>query len=440
MTAAEFQHDMAPFISEPGHVREAISSLLVWLQQTSDHDAEAMVQLAETHMKGKDGQPFNIRPILAKIRSQSDKAPEDLLNSIIPVVWEGGLKSWVEADLRRLAESSEQEILPVACHIIGVTPLTGSSVIATVNGKPIFVDDILGGARRRIEVDPNLSDEQRQIILLSSLRARTRGYTEDELVVQAMEATIPEDKRKLIRDSLEPAFQEVCQKMMKDQKMTLDDELDRWLEGQGFTRREMKDAFIRRQSVVGYVQSNIQAPSQIDRKPLVKYYEAYIEDHAHGEEVRFAEIVVRFSEHDGPAGADEIMNQVLERLQQEEDFGTLAGELSDALSGEKCGDIGWIKRGSLVDKDLEEMLFDMPAGTMSSVKSYRDRLEVYKVTDRRDAKGIDEFEAVQQDIENKLLADLRNAAKKRFMDSLRDEGKIVTIFDAEKPAEELGHQ
>ena len=109
-----------------------------------------------------------------------------------------------DAEEQRLAQKAdppEGGIVPVAFHEIGVAPLTGSSIVATVNGKPVFVDDVLGGVRRRIESDPNLTDEQRQLILMQSLRVRTREYAEDELVVQALEATIPEDKRQDIRDS-----------------------------------------------------------------------------------------------------------------------------------------------------------------------------------------------------------------------------------------------
>ena len=274
-------------------------------------------------------------------------------------------------------------VVPVAYHEIGVTPLAGSSVVATVNGKPVFVDDVLGGVRRKIEADPNLADEERQMILLKYLRAKTREYAEDELVVQALEATIPEDKRKVIRDSLEPAFQEVCEKMMKDNNMTADDELDRWLEGQGFTRREMKDTFIRRQFVVGYVQSKMQVPKQIDRAVLVKHYQEHIDEYTPDEEVRFAEIVVRFRDHGGREGAEEVMTQVVQRLAAEGRFRRGGSELSDVLSREKRGDIGWIKRGSLADKELEAMLFEMSTGEMTSVQVREDRFEVYKVIDHR---------------------------------------------------------
>lgn len=339
-----------------------------------------------------------------------------------------------EQRLARQVDPAEGNVVPVAFHEIGVTPLTGSSVVATVNGKPVFVDDILGGVRRRIESDPNLTDEQRQMILMQSLRARTREYAEDSLVVQALEATIPEDKRQIIRDSLEPEFQRVCQKMMKDNNLATDEDLNRWLEDQGFTRREMKDTFIRRQFVVGYVQSKVQVPKLIDRAVLVKYYQEHIDEYTPDEEVRFAEIVVRFRDHGGREGAEDVMTQVVERLGQNEDFGKVAQELSDVLSSEKRGDIGWIKRGSLADKELESMLFDMSAGEMTKVQVHEDRFEVYKVIDHRRPKTV-EFQAVQKEIEAKKLAELRDAAQKQVMDDLRAKGVIITIFDGEKTAD-----
>ena len=347
-----------------------------------------------------------------------------------------------DAEEQRLAQKAdppESGIVPVAFHEIGVAPLTGSSVVATVNGKPVFVDDVLGGVRRKIEADSNLTAEQRQLILMQSLRVRTREYAEDELVVQALEATIPEDKRQIIRDSLEPAFQKVCERMMKKENLASDEDLSVWLEGEGFTRREMKDTFIRRQFIDGYVQSKMHVPKQIDRAVLVKHYQEHIDEYTPDEEVRFAEIVVRFQDHGGREGAEAVMTQVVQRLRQKEDFGTVAQEMSDVLSGEKRGDIGWIKRGSLADKDLEAMLFEMASGEMTSVQIHEDRFEVYKVIDHRHPKTV-EFQAVQKEIEAKKLDELQKAAQKQVLDDLLAQGNIVTIFDGEKPAEKTMRQ
>ncbi|MCA9012219.1 MAG: peptidylprolyl isomerase, partial [Planctomycetaceae bacterium] len=167
---------------------------------------------------------------------------------------------------------------------------------------------------------------------------------------------------------------------------------------------------------------------------LVKYYQDHIDEYTTDEEVRFSEIVVRFRDHGGRDGAEEVMTQVVQRLRKKEDFGAVAKELSDALSGEKRGDIGWIKRGSLADKELEAMLFEMPSGATSSVQVREDRFEVYKVTDQRHSTTT-EFQDVQKEIETKLLAQLREDAQKQVLDELRAKGNIITIFDGEKPAQ-----
>ena len=112
----------------------------------------------------------------------------------------------------------------------------------------------------------------------------------------------------------------------------------------------------------------------------------------------------------------------------------MASELSDVLSAEKRGDMGWIQRGSLADKDLETMLFDMPAGAMTGVQVRDDRFEVYKVVDRRDPRSA-EFQSVQKEIETKLLEKLREAAQEEVLENLRAKGNIVTIFDGEEPPE-----
>ena len=54
-------------------------------------------------LKDQNEQPVDIRPLLVLVRSQRDKAPKDVLTSIVPFVWEHGLKDWVEADLKILA-------------------------------------------------------------------------------------------------------------------------------------------------------------------------------------------------------------------------------------------------------------------------------------------------------------------------------------------------
>lgn len=103
LSAAEFQHDVAPFIEKRSAFREMLCAVLVWLQNTGDKEIESLAQLVEQNIKDQNGNPMNIRPLLLLVRSQREKSAEDVLASLVPIVWEGGLRGITEADLKTLA-------------------------------------------------------------------------------------------------------------------------------------------------------------------------------------------------------------------------------------------------------------------------------------------------------------------------------------------------
>ena len=306
-------------------------------------------------------------------------------------------------------------------------PLTGSSVVAEVNGKPIFVDDVLGGARQIIERDPNLPDDKRQMVMMSTLQRRLPKYVEDELIVQALEIKIPEDKRETIKESLEPEFQKVVTSIKEKEGFVTDRQLDERLASEGISIDQLRDNFVRMQMVEGYVGSMTKVPEKIDREELLKYYREHLDEYTSDEEVRFAEIVIRFRDHGGREGAEKAMAAVVTQLQSGKDFGDVASAMSDTLTKEKRGEVGWIKRDSLSDKKLEDMLFDLPDGQLSSVQVQSDRFEVYKVIAHRNP-GTTPFQEVQSDIEDQLLKQRREDARAKVRKEIREKGNVVTIF------------
>lgn len=330
----------------------------------------------------------------------------------------------------RLAQAEQPAgILKVGFDGSGDGALTGTTVVAQVNGKPVFLDDVLGGLRPLVESRPELKDEQRQYILTEQLKKRLPNYIEQEIVLQALNAKVPEDKRELIRESMEPMFQKVLANIRQDKNLQTDEQLEELLAKEGMSIALLRETFMRAQMVNGYVATLATSPTTIDRQELVRFYQSHIDEYTPAERVRVAEIVVRFDEHGGRECAEQVMANVVTQLQSGREFGDVATALSDSLSSEKRGDIGWIERGALADQQLEQLLFELPVGQMTKVQVRPDRFEVYRVVNHTTAEPI-QFQDVQKEIEQLLIKQKTDEARTKVVEDLKARSTVKTLFDA----------
>ncbi len=327
-------------------------------------------------------------------------------------------------------EKSESQIKAVSFSGSPETKLVGNTVVAEVNGRPIFVDDLIGSLRLAIEAEESLSDEQRQQILEKQIRGRLDKYIEQEIVVQALRRKIPEDRQQVIEESLEEPFGEVIANIKKDRNITTDKELDLVLSSEGLSVDLLRESFFRIQMVNGYLSTIVEAPETVSRVEMLAYYQDHRDDFTTKERIRWQEIVVLFASNDGRDGAETKMTEVVKQLQADADFAQLAVKYSDALSAEKRGDMGWLERGSLTDKELEEQLFSLPSSGMTKVYVREDRFEVYRVVDHQAAR-VAPFQEKQKEIEQRLRAENARVSRQNAMQDLRAKASVVTMFDEE---------
>jgi parvulin-like peptidyl-prolyl isomerase len=263
--------------------------------------------------------------------------------------------------------------------------------------------------------------------MLNELRKRLPRYTEDQLIIQAVERKIPADRREEVRKSLEPKFQEVLDSILKKEQKATVQELDEWLVSEGTSVDELRENFFRIQMVEGYITSLAKGPEKIDREELLQYYNEHLADYTSEEQIRFSKIVLRFEKHGGQSQAEQVLAQVMTQLNQSRDFGDVAAEFSDASNREKRGDMGWVKRGAL-QPELEELLFALASGTTSSVRTLNDRYELFHVVDRKESSTVP-FADVQKEIEERLLEEKRVESRQAVRDQIRSKGNIVTMVE-----------
>jgi hypothetical protein len=314
-------------------------------------------------------------------------------------------------------------------------PLTGNSVVAEVNGRPLFVDDLIGSIRLTIEADERYTGAQRRQILLQQLKTRLDQRVDEEIVLHALEGKVPEEQRDALQEHIGRAFEQFLDSresaLIAEGKIQSPEEFEQFLAQGGLSVGLLRETFFRIQMVNGYIQSLTEqaqggAP---DRLQLLEYYREHIADFTPEERLRWQEIRVGIQQQGGREPAKNHMMEVIAQLKAEQTkFGSIAREYSDALSAEEDGNRGWLSRGALRDKKLEEALFALPGGGMTSVIEDKGYFSLYRVARHEYAKARP-FSVVQTEIESAIQQEKLEAAKKKVIEDLRAAASVRTIFD-----------
>ncbi len=126
------------------------------------------------------------------------------------------------------------------------------------------------------------------------------------------------------------------------------------------------------------------------------YYDKHWQEWSHGEEIRARHILL---------SSEDQAKTVLERLQNGDDFATLARAHSVAPEAQNGGDMGYVVRGQL-PKWLEEPLFDLEQGAVSPVVKTSYGFHIFQVIEKREMSTpkIEEcIERIKQGIQEERL-------------------------------------
>ncbi len=115
---------------------------------------------------------------------------------------------------------------------------------------------------------------------------------------------------------------------------------------------------------------------------------------------------------------------VLDRLQAGEDFGAVAAEVSvDKATAERNGDLDWVVRGLLPSRQVEDALFSLPVGQLSSVVQTDFGYHVIEVMEKNPAMALDEEQLNalrQQSLMDWLATQRQNATIVVNVEDLQD--------------------
>ena len=155
-------------------------------------------------------------------------------------------------------------------------------------------------------------------------------------------------------------------------------------------------------------------------KDVVAFYLKNREQFEEPEQVRAAHIVRNVDEKNTEESAFEAITRARDELAKGRPFAEVADELSDCPG--KGGDIGFFSRGSMVSA-FEEIAFRLETNQVSGIFRSEFGYHIATVLERKQP-AIARLEAVQDKIEEMLLAEKKQKRLHQYVDNLRSRADI----------------
>jgi peptidyl-prolyl cis-trans isomerase C len=171
----------------------------------------------------------------------------------------------------------------------------------------------------------------------------------------------------------------------------------------------------------------------VSTKEVRAYYDGHPQDFKQPEQVRASHILVKNNRHADEsqrAEAGEKIRQIQQKLQEGEDFASLAKAFSQCPSSAKGGDLGYFRRGQMV-KPFEDVAFALEPGEVSDPVETKFGYHLIKVTDKKPEKTIP-YEDIKESIEQYLKDKKTEKEVSIYVQRLKENAKVER-FLAETP-------
>ena len=164
--------------------------------------------------------------------------------------------------------------------------------------------------------------------------------------------------------------------------------------------------------------------TSLNEDDITSYYEENKEEYWQEEEVHALDILVETREQ---------AEEVLQKLEEGQEFEAVARESSIASTAAAGGDIGFVSKGTLMP-EIEEQLFTLNPGEFSEIISTDKGFHVFKVLEKNPS-GYLELAEVKTEIENQLLPVRQQEAFDQYLKNAEDQATIeknIALFQEQQ--------
>jgi len=240
---------------------------------------------------------------------------------------------------------------------------------------------------------------------------------------------IPEDKLPEIRKNVDRAFDEQqLPRLMKEANSPNSMEYEKSLRMGGTSLDRMRKMFFERGLAQEWLRKNVKADEEIPHAELIAWYQNHLSDYDYPAKARFEAVTVKMGLKRSRREAWDMLASMGNEVLGGRPLADVAKARSEGPTASSGGIFDWTGKGSLSSARLDEAIFSLPVGELSTIIEDGEHLHIVRVIERQEA-GRTPFTDAQVGIRETLVAERRQQVTDEYLAKLRQRTPVWTVFD-----------
>jgi peptidyl-prolyl cis-trans isomerase C len=218
--------------------------------------------------------------------------------------------------------------------------------------------------------------------------------------------------------------------LMRDNQCETLNELDVVLRRYGSSLEKQVRLYGENKAGRSTVTKHVNIKPEITHQEMLDYYEKNAAEFAVPAKARFELLSVRFDKSPSKNDAWNTLAEMGNAVFFGTPFATVARNHSHDPSAARGGQYDWTTQGSLASKPIDAAIFSLEPGKLSQIIEDNRGYHIVQVLERTDAGQISFLDA-QADIKKALASQKLDADYKEYVEMLRTNTRVWTIYDEE---------
>jgi parvulin-like peptidyl-prolyl isomerase len=190
----------------------------------------------------------------------------------------------------------------------------------------------------------------------------------------------------------------------------------------GITMARLKEKYKEQIMMRNLVRALINTNVNISPTEIAAYYNGNIKDFSVPKMARFKVLLVKPLPDSSMAKTEKIASQILDRINDGQNFDMLVKQFSQGPNIDKGGDMGYMPAGGII-KELDDQIELLNAGDTSGIIKTETGFYIIKVIDKKEA-GIDPLSEVKDMIRERLYQRESELTLREFIGKLKKDAYI----------------